>query len=72
MHYEDPQCLPQMFHKVVTEVGEVAVDPGNASSGWASELLRALALRAKSGIPFGEPQEPSYFDVLDEDERTNH
>lgn len=70
MHYEDPQCLPDLLKKAITEVGAVAVDPQHPAAAWAADLLRALELRAVSGIPFGEPREPRYLETLDEYERT--
>lgn len=68
MHYEDPQCLPDLLKKAVDTLGAIAT--GKDSPEVAAAALRDMSLRAVSGIPFGEPQEPRYLETLDEYERT--
>jgi hypothetical protein len=68
MHYEDPQCLPDLLKKAVDTLGAIAT--GTDSPQVAAKALRDMSIRAASGIPFGEPAERLYETTLDEDERT--
>lgn len=78
----DPSLLPELLQKVLTEITAVAsgatikVDPfllidcsANPMGLWAEALLCDLHQRAITGIPFGEPREPRFWDTLDTDER---
>jgi hypothetical protein len=79
--WKDPQLFPDLLHKAITELSQLATyehstDPATAGGlqladgfrfvptpgaiWWASDLLRALQDRARSGVPFDEP---SYGDL---------
>lgn len=68
--WKDPQLFPDLLHRIVTELGEIATGDnitlgfvrrlggehvGDLMQGWAEDMLAILAGRATSGIPFGEP-----------------
>jgi len=67
--WKDPQLFPDLLHKAITELGELATgDHSNCTPGhmcqlpggpearrWAADLLRRMQGRARSGVPFGEP-----------------
>lgn len=63
MHFDDPGCIPDMFKRAVDVLGRKAL----AGDEEAAQTLRDLQVRAESGIPFGEPQEPAWS--LDPDPR---
>lgn len=64
----------------VSEVNRPGANPNgwvldwedSRASDWAKDLLREVQLRATSKVPYGEPREPAYMDVLDEDERRGY
>lgn len=70
LHLDDPQCLPDLLKKAVDTLSAIAV--GDATPEVAAGVLRDMAFRAQSGIPFGEPDGWSYETTLDEAERTGH
>lgn len=68
--WKDPQLFPDLLNHVVTRLGELAVDAygvlepichpypvqdHHEAEEWATDVLRELYDRAKSGVPFGEP-----------------
>lgn len=68
--WKDPALFPDLLSHVVTRLGELAIDPHAVMApichpypvqddaevaSWATDLLRELFDRSKSGVPFGEP-----------------
>jgi hypothetical protein len=69
LHLDDPQCLPDLLKKAVDTLSAIAT--GEATPDVAADVLRDMAFRAQSGIPFGEPDSWPYETTLDELERTD-
>lgn len=58
--FGDPSLLPDCLVEAVKVLGEIGTsntpDPARA----ATQCLRRLAYRAKTGVPFHEPHEPAW------------
>jgi hypothetical protein len=68
--WKDPSLFPDCLSHVVARLGELALEPElvlgpiahpypmrdpEFVAEWATDLLRELYDRSKSGVPFGEP-----------------
>lgn len=68
--WKDPQLFPDLLVHVFNRLGELATEPmavlaplchpypvqdADEAEEWATDLLREMYDRARSGVPFGEP-----------------
>jgi len=72
--YADPQLLPDLLNRVLTELTALAEDEDVVlaedlipAGDWAANLLTLLHERATTGVPFGEPPEQPWETVLSGD-----
>ena len=58
--WDDPARFPDLLVEAVKVLGEVGLGGDPFSRRTATQCLRAMAYRAKTGVPFNEPQEPAW------------
>ena len=58
--YDDHALFPECFVEAFKVLGDVALQGDPFSRRTATQCLRAMAYRAKTGVPFNEPQEPAW------------
>ena len=58
--WDDPARFPDLLVEAVKVLGEVGLGGDPFSRRTATHCLRAMAYRAKTGVPFNEPQEPAW------------
>ncbi len=58
--WNDTARLPDCLLEAVKVLGEVGLQGDPQSRRTATQCLRAMAYRAKTGVPFAEPVEPAW------------
>ena len=58
--WDDPARFPDLLVEAVKVLGEVGLGGDPFSRRTATHCLRSMAYRAKTGVPFNEPQEPAW------------
>lgn len=56
--WNDPARFPDCLVEAVKVLGEIGLQGDPSSRQKATQCLRGMAYRAKTGVPFHEPQEP--------------
>lgn len=59
-HWDDRALWPDCLTEAVKTLGEIGLQGEPGARRTATQCLRRLAYRAKTGVPFGEPQEPAW------------
>lgn len=59
-HWDDRALWPDCLTEAVKALGEIGLQGEPGARRTATQCLRRLAYRAKTGVPFGEPQEPAW------------
>lgn len=58
--WSDTGLFPDCLYEAVKTLGAIGLSDDLASARVATQCLRAMAYRAKTGVPFREPQEPAW------------
>lgn len=58
--WDDPQRYPECLLEALKALGEVGLQGDPQSRRMATQALRRMAYRAKTGVPFSEPTEPDW------------
>lgn len=58
--FGDPSLLPDCLVEAVKVLGEIGTSNTPNPARTATQCLRRLAYRAKTGVPFNEPSEPAW------------
>jgi hypothetical protein len=58
--WNDPARLPDCLTEALKTLGEIGTGNSVNPARDASQCLRRLAYRAKTGVPFNEPSEPDW------------
>lgn len=66
-HHRYPECLLE----ALKALGEVGLQGDPQSRRTATQSLRRMAYRARTGVPFDEPQEPDWSLDADREFRAN-
>lgn len=70
--WSDPARFPECLREAVKVLGEVGLTGDQQSRRTATQCLRQLAYRAKTGVPFREPQEPAWSMDADRERPFEH
>ena len=65
--WNDQHRFPDLLVEAVKVLGEIATGNTPDPARTATQALRRMAYRAKTGVPYDEPQEPA--DSLDSERR---
>ena len=68
--FGDPSLLPDCLVEAVKVLGEIGTSSTPDPARTATQCLRRLAYRAKTGVPLNEPQEPAWS--LDSEQGLHH
>lgn len=58
--WDDPARFPDCLVEAVKVLGDLGLNGDPFSRRAATQCLRGMAYRAKTGVPYGEPQEPAW------------
>lgn len=58
--WDDPARFPELLVEALKALGEVGLQGDQFSRRTATQALRRMVYRAKTGTPYGEPREPDW------------
>ena len=58
--WDDPARFPDLLVEAVKVLGDLGLNGDPFSRRAATQCLRGMVYRAKTGVPFREPEEPSW------------
>lgn len=56
----DPMLIPDCLTEAMKVLGDIGLQGDPFSRRAATQCLRSMAYRAKTGVPYAEPQEPAW------------